>query len=308
MRNINWYAHLSLMAVAIFYGANYAIAKIALDQSYIGPKAFILLRVLAACLFFWILSARQPKTSFAKKDWMRLCLCGLFGVSVNQLFFFTGLKYTTPIHASLIMTLGPAIVVISAFFLLGELITWRKLMGILIGGTGAVLLILKGRTLSYFPHQLFGDLLVFVNILSFGLYLVLVKPLVAQYDTLQVMKWIFTIGLVIVIPFGSAELAATEWAAFTPVVWFSVGYVLLFATCLTYGLNAYALQMVSPAIVSIYIYLQPLVATAISIALGIEYLNFYNVLAGLMIFLGVFFISFPVQLFSKISFKRIRQK
>ena len=298
-----WYAHLSLMAVAIFYGANYVIAKIALDQSYLGPKAFILLRVVAACLFFWMLSIKQPAQKFAKKDYWSLLLCGLFGVSVNQLFFFSGLKYTTPIHASLIMTLGPAIVLVCAFFLLGELITWKKLIGILIGGTGAILLILKGHTLSYFPNQLFGDVLVFVNILSFSLYLVIVKPLVAKYDTLQVMKWIFTIGLFIVIPFGGGELLRTKWSTFTPLVWFSVGYVLLFATCLTYGLNAYALRIVSPAIVSIYIYLQPLVATTISIYFGIEYLNFYNVLAGLMIFLGVFFISFPMQLFSKKSFK-----
>ncbi|MCB9037230.1 MAG: EamA family transporter [Lewinellaceae bacterium] len=283
-------AHIALFLVALIYGANYTIAKVVMD-GYLSPLPFILLRAGSGAGLFWLFHQALVRERVERADFGRLALCGLFGVALNQMLFFTGLNWTTPINASLIMTTTPVLVLLASSILIGERITGRKLLGIALGAAGAILLIAYGERFSFGRQGFWGDLLVFLNACAFGIYLVLVKKLMAKYHPVTVVKWVFAFGLIFVLPFGGPGFLEVEWAQFTPAIWLAVAYVLLCTTFLAYLFNAYALSVVNPSVVSIYIYLQPLLATLIALAFGRDQLTAVKLLAALLIFSGVYLVS-----------------
>ncbi len=289
--NSNLKAHLALFAVALIYGANYTIAKVVLDDGYIQPKGFIFLRALSGLLLFFLCHHFFIKEKVARKDFPKLILLGLFGVAINQMFFFMGLKLTTPINASLIMTTCPIIVLIAGAILLKERITRKKVLGIFIGATGAILLILYGQQINFNKSQSLGDLMILVNSISYGLYLVLVKSMMKKYHPITVIKWVFIFGFIFISPFGYRDLMMVDWTSFSSNVWVAIAYVLLFTTFLAYLLNTYALKTVQSSVVGIYIYLQPLIATLIALIVGSDQIVPLKVLSGILIFLGVYLVS-----------------
>ncbi len=284
-------AHFALLSVAIIYGANYTIAKLVMDDNYIQPFAFILMRVVAAVLFFSGFHWLFVKESIHKKDIPLFVLCGLFGVAINQLCFFSGLQLTKPINASLIMTMTPILVLLSSAIILKEKITIRKLIGVCIGGLGAGLLIAYGKEVAFNSTQLKGDLLILVNATSYGIYLVLVKTLTQKYHPITIVKWVFSFGLIMVIPFGFPQMSTIDWSSFTSSIWLAFGYVLLCTTIMTYLFNAFALSRLRASTVSTYIYLQPLVATTIALLLQADVLNSIKICSAVFIFIGVFLVS-----------------
>ncbi|MGB0248214.1 MAG: DMT family transporter, partial [Flavobacteriales bacterium] len=199
----------------------------------------------------------------ARADLGRLWLCGLTGVTVNQLLFFNGLAATSPVHASIIMTINPVLVLLISAAVLGTAITARKVLGIALGAAGAITLLLNsggGGLESHASWQ--GDLMVLLNAASYGVYLVVVKPLMSKYRPITVISWVFLFGGLMAFPVGASQAAAIEWGAFSTQDWLSVGFVVLFTTFFVYLLNIYALGKVQPTVVSIYIYLQPLLVGA----------------------------------------------
>lgn len=288
-------AHLALFMVALIYGGNYSIAKLVLETGYLQPRAFILLRVLAGITFFTVLHFIAIREKIERADLLRLALCGLFGVAINQLFFFMGLQLTKPINASLIMTTTPILVLIISALLIRERITARKIIGILTGATGAVLLVGAGRQISFDASGFLGDLMIFINASSYGIYLVIVKKMMLKYHPFTVLRWAFTFGLFLVFPFGIQELTQAQWSAFYPTLWWSLAYVLIATTILAYLLNGLALQVVNPSTASIYIYLQPVLAAFIAILLRQDQLDGIKLISALLIFAGVFLVSRPAQ-------------
>ena len=260
-------AHLALLFVAFVYGANYIVAK-GLMPDLIGPSGFIVLRVVGGGGLFWIvrfaLRAAGRWERVARADLGRLAICGLTGVAANQLLFFNGLNLTSPVNASLIMTVNPVLVLVVSAFLLGTPITQRKVLGIAIGMAGAIALLVMGASASNLHASWQGDLMVLINATSYGLYLVAVKPLMVKYKPLTVIAWVFLFGAVFVLPVGLPQALAIDWAAFEPQHMQALAFVILGTTFLVYLLNIYAMQHVPPTVVSIYIYLQPLLATGIS--------------------------------------------
>lgn len=290
--NRNFKAHIALFAVNFFYGVNYSIAKISLPQ-YIQPAGYILLRVMASTLLYFAFLAMIWGQSWRieKSDWWRFILCGLTGVAVNQVLFFEGLARTSPVHAALILTSNPLLVVVAAAFLINEKITFRKLAGIFLGISGAVLLILFGHEVTIGYGTVKGDLFILLNSMSYAVYLVIVKPLMKKYNPMLVVAWVFFCGMIFTIPVGYGELAQVQWSAMPTHPLLSVIYVILFATFLAYLLNTYALKTMSPAVVSYYIYLQPVVAAIIAYFLEEEKLTILHLVSCLLIFSGVFLVS-----------------
>ena len=286
-----WKAHIALFLVALIYGGNYSIAKVVMDDGYMEPLGFILLRVTTGVVLFTLLHRFWVRERIRREDWWRLMLCGLFGVAINQMFFFMGLKRTLPIHASLLMTTTPILVLLISSLMIGERITLRKVLGVLLGAIGAILLLMQGGQVNWSQTGLAGDLMVLVNAASYGLYLVLVRRLMTTYNPITVVRWVFTFGLLYVFPFGAGELAAVDWGAFHLWIWLAVLYVLLFTTFFTYLFNAYALTVVSPSVVSFYIYLQPLLAAVIALLMGQDRLDGVKLGAAALIFIGVYLVS-----------------
>lgn len=286
-------AHLALFAVAVIYGLNYSIAKDVMP-GYIKPLGFILLRVLCATLLFWITARFVIREKIERKDHLRLMASGLFGVATNQMLFFSGLNITTPINAAVMMTTNPILVLVLSAIVLREKLTWSRILGIALGIMGALFLITKGgEVLDIFDaEKSLGNLLVFLNAASYGAYLVVVKPLMARYSPITVVKWVFTYGLLMVIPFGGVDFMSVGWNQLPWMIILKMGFVVIGTTYLAYLFNVFALKTVTSTTVSFYIYLQPLIAAMAAIAMGRDTLNGIIVTSAALIFTGVYFVSF----------------
>ena len=289
-------AHLALLGANVIYGANYLIAK-GIMPNKIGPSAFVFIRLFCGAILFWIIKS-FIKEQIAKKDMLRLALCGLLGAAANQLLFFNGLNLTSPIDASIIITSIPVMVLVFSVFLLKEKITFNKMFGITIGGIGAVLLIWYGNT-AQGTSSFLGNLLVFLNACSYGLYLVIIKPLMKKYHSITLISWVFLYGFIFMFPFGIGDLLSTDFSSFDLNTYLVIAYVVIFTTFFAYLFNIYALNYVSPSVSGSYVYLQPAVSfIMVSIyAYGFgssEYaqdINLVKILSTLLVVSGVYLIS-----------------
>lgn len=283
------FAHLAVLMANVIYGANYTIAKEVMPD-YIEPFGFIVLRCLGATPLFWLIGI-FIKEKVAKKDIGLLALASIFGVAINQLMFFKGLNYTTPINAAVIMPSTPIIVLIIAAFVLKENITLKKILGIAIGLSGTLLILLVGKKISFDSETFVGDLMILINASSYGIYLVMITPMMRKYHAITVVKWVFLFGTIAVLPFGWDEFTRIDFATMpTHILWASA-YVVFGLSFLAYLLNIVALKNLSPSVVSIYIYLQPVLAAAFAIGLGKDELTAIKVGAAVLICSGVYLVS-----------------
>jgi drug/metabolite transporter (DMT)-like permease len=288
-------AHLALVTVNIIYGANYSIAKEVMP-AYVQPFAFVLMRVGGALILFWIVSALFIREKVDKKDLPRMALLAVFGVACNQLLFLKGLSITTPINASIIMISNPIVVLLIAAAVLRERISLSKLFGITFGIAGAMLLLLFNKSFSFGSETITGDIMILVNSISWACYVVLVKPLMAKYNTFTIVKWVFLFGFCYVLPFGFSQFKEINFATMPGNVWRDITFVVVGTTFFAYVLNTYALRALSPSVVSIYIYLQPFLATLFAVFLyHNDTLDLRKITAAVLIVFGVYLVSIPAK-------------
>jgi len=287
-------AHLAVFGANLIYGINYTVAK-GVMPDYLSPFVFIGIRVVGATALFWILAAIQRDAErIDRKDLPYLAMLGVFGIAVNQLFFFKGLNLTTPINASIIMTTNPILVLLLSALIQKERITLLKTIGIFLAGTGALLLLTQEQTSEialFNENYLRGNAFVLINATSYGLYLVLVKKMMNKYHPMTVIRWVFLFGLIYVIPFGASEVGAIDWREIPGHIWASIAFVVFGTTFLAYLFNAYGIAKLKPEVVSTYIYFQPILAGIFALALGADELNRTMVFAGVAVLMGVFAVS-----------------
>lgn len=289
--NSNLKAHLALFAANLIYALNYGLAKDVMTEGYLMPFVFILFRALGAALLFWGLALLGKREKIAKKDFPLLVICGLFGVAGNQLLFFEGLSMTSEISAAIIMTTNPILVLIMAVIFLKEHLRWKRILGILLGISGAIYLILSKNISAGKPTSALGDLFIFLNAASYGIYLILVTPLMKKYSPFTVIRWVFTFGLIFVIPFSYGQIEHINWDMPLDII-LKIGFVIVFTTFFAYVFNIYALKNVSPTVVSSYIYLQPLLTTLIAIFIrDSDTLTWDKIISAIAIFTGVYLVS-----------------
>ena len=298
-------AHVALFAINLLYGANYVVAK-GLMPNIIGANGFILLRVIGAVLLFWLIFIFRFQ-KIAKADILSLIFCGLFGVAVNQLFFFNGLMLTSPINAPVIMTTTPIIVLVLSLIFLKEKMRSTQIIGVFMGALGAVLFSLQNIDGGFATG--IGDLFIFFNAASYAIYLILVKPLMSKYNALTVITWVFTFGLIFVLswPFTSIEFAQVQWNQIATTNAFRMLFVVIGVTFLPYLLQVYAMKTVSPSMASVYIYLQPILSGAFVYLLfyfGFEDytrdISMIKLLSAIIIFVGVYLVIKPNKVVEKI--------
>lgn len=284
-------AHVAMLIVALIYAANFSLAKMAMP-AYVGAFGFILLRVSAAALLFW-LSSIFVREKVERKDILAMLLTSIFGVALNMLTFFKGLELTTPINGALIMLMTPILVLVFSFVALKEKLNILKILGIGLGLGGALILTLSNSNTATAdaPNPFFGNILVAINAASYGVYLIMIKPLAKKYHPITVLKWNFGLGLLFVFPFGFSQAMAVDWAAMPFQIVMVIAFVLFFVTFMTYLLNGVALTVVSPAVVGAYIYLQPVLTALIAVIGGHDRLTLSMLISSLLIFAGVYLVS-----------------
>jgi len=256
MKQDNLKAHVALFLVNVLYGAGHLLAKGVMPQ-FLSPPVFIFLRVSGAVLFFWVLSLFIKKIKITRADLPRFLACGLFGVALNQMFFFHGLNLSSSINSGIIMSMNPIMVAVLSFFLLKEKPSYLRSIGVLIGAIGAILLTLKGSVQA--GESTLGDIFLFINAISYAFYLVLVKPLMLKYAPITVITWVFTFGLLFIClyPPTIQELVRTSFSGFPNAIYIKIAYIILGVTFLTYLLTIYGLKFLSATVSSSYIYFQP---------------------------------------------------
>ena len=289
MKKTAW-AHSGLLLVNLIYGANHTIARDVMPN-YVKPFGFILLRVWGAGILFLLVHTLWVKEKIDKKDIPRLFLCAVFGIAVNQLLFFKGLSMSTPIHSAIIVTTNPIAVLLFASLLIKEAITFQKVLGIALGAIGAITLIVFGKEVNQGTNTFTGDVYICLNSISYSIFIVIVKPLMTRYHPVTVTKWVFIFGMAMVLPFGFTEFMEISWKALPTGIVSEILYVVIGATFFGYLLNTLALKVLNASIVSIYIYIQPILAVVIAIGFGKDKLTMVSIIASALIFSGVYLVS-----------------
>ena len=275
---------------SLFYGVAFTVAKDVMP-AYIKPFGFILLRVSVAGILFWLVGMTIKKEKIQNRDFIRIFMAALFGCALNMLTFFKGLSMTTPISAAVIMVITPVLVLSFSSLILKERTTPLKILGIFIGLSGTLLLILYGQKLEIDKTGMIGNLLVFVNAASYALYLIIIRNLTQKYHPLTFAKWIYRFGFFLVLPFGLGELKEVNWQELPDRAWIGMGYIVVITTFLTYMFNMFALRELKATTLSIFIYLQPLIASLYAILVGSDSLNTIKIMAAILIFTGVYLVT-----------------
>jgi drug/metabolite transporter (DMT)-like permease len=285
------WAHLSLLGANIIYGLNFSIAK-AVMPDYIKPFALVSIRSISAAALFWLTSLFMPKEPVNRKDLTYLFLCSFFGVVINQTLFLLGLSMTTPINSSIILSTNPIFAFVFAAIILKEKITFLKGLGLAIGLSGVMLLILQNGMPDLGSSTFLGDIFSMVNTISWAFYTVVIKRMLEKYHPVTVMKWTFLFGMLTNIPVGYSQWSTMDWSAITLTAWLQIGFVIVGATYLGYLLIIFGLRRLSPTIVSTYTYTQPIIAAYLATLMGQDHIDLVMIMSALLIFAGVFVVSF----------------
>ena len=213
-------------------------------------------------------------------------------MGLNMLTFFKGLSYTTPINASVVMVTTPIIVLSLSAILLKEHLAKYRIVGIFVGLAGAVYLIAYGNGLQLNNARIqWGNFLVFINAFSYSLYLILVKKLTSKYPPISFAKWLYLLGFFMVLPFGFKEVQQISWQLMPTNIFLKMLFVVVFATFITYLFNLLAVRKLKPTPVSVFIYLQPFIASTFALIMKSDTLNIHKIVASALIFAGVYLVS-----------------
>ena len=284
-------AIIAAIGATTIYGLNHTIAKGVMPH-YVGAFGFVLLRVLGATALFWLVSIWGPKEKIEKKDYLRMLVCALFGMGVNMLVFFKGLSLSTPINSAVLITTTPIIVLILSSILIKEKIVRRKVFGIFIGLLGAMGLILFSTEIRQdAPNIPLGNFLILLNSFFYGTYLILAKILISKYHPFTFMKWLFSLGILICLPFGYQEFVEIEWSLLPFDIIWRIVFVIIGTTFLTYLFNVFALTQLKASTLSAFVYLQPLIGILYALGTGKDTLTTIKIVAAALVFIGVYLSS-----------------
>ena len=282
-------AHLSLAGAAICWGLMSPLGKDAMQHGIDGIT-LVSLRVLGGAILFWLTSLFTPRETISRKHIALLCLAAVFGLVGNQCCFTIGLSLTSPVNAGIVTTTMPISALLLSALILKEPITLRKALGVALGCCGAVLLVMTSvRTAAGATGMgdLRGDLLCFAAQISYTIYLTVFGWLAKRYSIFTVNKWMFLSATCIVWPFTAQHVWQTPWSTLSTVTLAEIAYVVVGGTFLAYILMIRGQQVLRPTVVSMYNYVQPIVAVIVSIVLGLAVFTLTHALAVALIFSGV---------------------
>ena len=286
--------HLAGFIAYAIFGFNIIVCKDLTSDGLIPPLGIFTLRSLGAGSLFWLISLFQPREKVDKKDFFNIFLASMLGFFTCQITFLVGLPYITPMDCSIMTALAPIYTMIVAAIALKEPITFKKAGGVAISLAGVIYLILSRSAIAGGAAQTtpFGIVMIVFNILSFSMYLGIFKPLIAKYSVVTFMKWIFLFSFCVAAPFSAKGLTEVDWAGIPSIQYAELAYLIICATFITYFLIPVAQKRIRPTIISMYSYVQPIIAISISIAIGMDVLTWQKVLAAAMVFGGVIMVSY----------------
>ena len=284
--------HLSITAAYTIFGLNLVFCKDIANSETVSPYVLFTLRAIGASALFWLLSLFMPREKVERGDYRKIAAASVVGLFVPQMTFLMAITMTSAIDTAIIGTLGPIFTMVFAFFFLKEPITGKKAGGVALSFAGILFLIFNSvHSGGASVTSPWGVALLLVNSLSFSLYLGIFRPLIAKYSVVTFMKWTFLFSLIVSLPISAKGLVTSDYAAIPVNVRWEIGYLIIFATFVAYFLIPYAQKFIRPTLVSMYSYIQPIIAAIVSIWAGIDTLTWQKVLASLLVVGGVILVS-----------------
>lgn len=280
--------HIAVFVANILFGLNTPVSKSLMPES-IDPYLLTFFRLCGGMILFWIASA-FVREKVSRKDIFLLFFAAIFALTTNQLPFIIGLSLTSPIDASIVVTTLPILSMIFASFFLKEPITLMKTIGVLTGASGALLLILSHSN-NVASGSVWGNLIIFGAVLSFTLYLTLFKKLISKYKPITIMKWMFLFATIQGFPFYFQSLQSADFSNYNSEVILKIIYVVVVATFVTYILLAVGQKVLRPTTLSMYNYLQPIVAALAAVAMGIDSFGLEQLFSAILVFVGVYLVT-----------------
>ncbi len=292
MRTFSLKGHVAMLGANTMWGLMAPIAKMVMAAGIVSPLLMTNFRILGAALLFWTASLFAPYEKVPPRDLLLLAGAAMLGILFNQGCYVFGVGFTSPGEASIITTTMPLWVMVFAAVILGEPITLKKIGGILLGASGALILVLgASKTGMKGDNPTLGDILVLTAQLSYALYLTFYRNFIKKYSVFTLMKWMFTFASIAILCVSVGEWSRVRWSEFTSREVMGVGYVVFFATFLAYICIMIGQKNLRPTLVGMYNYVQPIVASCVGIWLGLDSFNFGKVIAVVLIFSGVFLVT-----------------
>ena len=292
MNEKNYKAHIAILITNIIFGINIAVSKNVM-QEYLNPFSLTFIRILGACVLFWIASLclrkDKRKERIEKKDFIFVFFAALFGIFINQFSFIQGLSSASSINASIIVTFTPIMTMLVSFLFLKEPLTWKKVIGVFMGATGAIILVATSHSeISNAEGSIWGDIFCFVSCLAYAIYLTKFRWLIEKYHPITLMKWMFLFAAILGFPFCYKSISAINLAAIPPEAYVKIAYIVVGATFVTYLLIPIGQKSLRPTTLTMYNYLQPLITTVIAVIFAAATFGFVKAFAAALIFSGVY--------------------
>lgn len=290
MTNLNKkHGHIALFVANVIFGFNTPITRTIVPEA-LDPFVMTFFRMMGAAILFWAISPFTKKEKVPPRDIMLFFFASLFAIVLNQTSFIYGLSKTSPIDASLVVTLLPIVTMLLSAIIIKEPITWLKAVGVLTGASGAIILVLNSNNESS-SGSMIGNLIVLGSVTSFALYLTLFKDLISRYSPLTAMKWMFLFAALLTFPMSFNLLTSTNISQFDTSVYLRIGYVVVLATFLTYMLIPIGQKTIRPTTISMYNYLQPVMASILAILIGLDKFGPDKIISAALVFMGVYIVT-----------------
>ena len=287
--------HIACFAAYAIFGVNIITCKDLTAGQVITPLGIFSLRALGAGSIFWLLSVILPsarREKVALRDLPLILLASFLGFFITQMTFLMAIPQVTPMTCSIISSLSPVYTMFIAAVAIKEPVTLKKAAGVAVSLIGIILLIINSVHGSGASESTpLGIILLFANGLSFSLYLGIFKPLISRYSVITFMKWIFLFAALMSLPFSARELICLDWASIPRISYAELAFLIIFATFISYFLIPIGQKALRPTLVSMYSYVQPIIATLISICIGMDMLSWQKILSAILVFAGVIIVS-----------------
>lgn len=282
--------HIALLVANVIFGLNTTISRTLMPE-ILSPYALTFFRLAGAMILFWAASLFIKNEHVPAKDILQLFFASIFALILNQLPYFVGLSITSPIDASIVVTTLPILTMILAAIFIKEPITTMKAVGVLVGASGALLLVFNSHTPKVGESNFWGNVIVLSAVTSFAIYLTVFKKLISRYSPITIMKWMFLFATIVCYPFCHNALSQTEYSKLTTSVLLRISYVVVLSTFFTYMLIAVGQKVLRPTTFSMYNYLQPIVASFAAVFIGMDTFDIEKALATVLVFAGVYIVT-----------------
>lgn len=288
--NVN-IGHIAAFSAYAIFGFNIIVCKNIATSNYASPLGVFCFRALGATILFWLVSLFCPKEKIEKKDFGKIFIASLLGLFITQISFLEAIAHITPFDCSVISTLTPIYTMFVAAYFIKEPITTKKVVGVLLSFLGILFLLFNGIRNESGTTEPIGVFLMLMNGLSFSLYLGIFRPLIAKYSVITFMKWMFLFSLLISLPFSSKEIFTINYTEFPTQYILELLYLIVFSTFIAYFLIPLSQRHIRPTLVGMYSYIQPIIATLLSIYLGLDTLSWQKIVAAVAVITGVIIVN-----------------